>query len=262
MHATLTLSSLLMSVAFGAHAPGHDDHGAFPWGNSWVAYGHHETQRPGRPLRNNGGGRLNNCHTIGGANGITYLQCDSVPGGQQNVFQGIAPGDPAAPVVTPEMLLQEAIRQLKPPAPRIATAPPRGKDGLVGLPHFFWAEPSQWRSISKRATAGPVWAEVRATPTTVVVRPGARQAAVTCKGPGAPYDRSKSMNSQRTSCSYLFTRSSAGLPGSHYNVTVSIVWTAAWMGSRGTGGALAPMTTSTTFPLRIAEGQALIQRSS
>lgn len=261
MHATLVLTPLLVATALGPGVPA-DDHGAFPWGSGWVAYSNHEAGHQSRSPRGggSGGGGLVNCHTIGGANGATYLQCDHGPDGQRNVFEGVTPGDPAAPAVTPEMLLQQALGQVKPPAPRIATAPPRGKDGLVGLPHFFWAARSQWRSISKRATSGPVWAEVTATPTTLVIRPGAGQATVTCKGPGTPYDPSP--GDQRSACSYLFTRSSAGLPGAHYKVTVSVVWTAAWTGSDGAGGPLAPMTTSTTFPLRIAEGQALIKRSS
>ncbi|MEW9532870.1 hypothetical protein [Microbispora sp. NPDC049125] len=263
MYATLALTSLLAASAYSVDIPKDDDHGAFPWGSSWVAYSSHETRQQGRPLRSgNGGGGLINCHAIGGANGATYLQCDSGPGGQRNVFQGVTPGDPAAPAVTPEMLMEQALRQLKPPVPRIATAPPRGRDGLVGLPHLFWAERSQWHSISTRAASGPVWAEVTATPATMVIRPGAGQATATCKGPGTPYTASKDIRGQRSSCSYLFTRSSAGLPGSRYKVIVSIVWTATWTGSGGAGGTLAPMTTSTTFPLRIAEGQALIQRSS
>ncbi|GAA4199795.1 hypothetical protein [Microbispora amethystogenes] len=261
MHATLVLTPLLVANAFGPGVP-MDDHGAFPWGSGWVAYSSHEVGQSVRSSRvgDDGDSKWTNCHTVGGANGVTYLQCDYGPNGQRNTFQGVTPEDPTAPAVTPEMLLQQALGQVKPPAPRIATAPPRGKDGLVGLPHFFWAQRGQWRTISKRATSGPVWAEVTATPTTLVVRPGAGQATVTCKGPGIAYD--PSVTDQRGACTYLFTRSSAGLPGAHYKVTVSVVWTAAWTGSDGAGGPLAPMTTSTTFPLRIAEGQALIQRSS
>ncbi|WP_055483861.1 hypothetical protein [Sphaerimonospora mesophila] len=264
MHATLALSPLLAACVFGVHTPSDDDYGAHPWGNGWVVYGRHEIGQPNQPVSDKSGsdGSLIKCHTIGGENGISYLQCKRGPDGQRNVFQGITPGDPAAPAVTPEMLLQQAVRQLTPPAPQVATAPPRGKDGLVGLPHFFWVERSQWHPISKRVTSGPVWAEATATPTALVISPGAGQTEFVCSGPGKPYDRRELASRQKSDCAYLFTRSSARLPGSHYRVTVTIRWTATWTGSGGAGGTLAPRTTSTTFPLRIAEGQALIQRSS
>ncbi|MFI6326532.1 hypothetical protein ACIBG8_54050 [Nonomuraea sp. NPDC050556] len=261
MHAALAMSQILLALLL----PADDDNGASRWGDSWVAYGTHDGRRPGSAgsgRNGGGGGSLSNCHTIPGANGITYIQCDAGAAGQQNVFQGVVPGDPAAPTITPDMLMQEALRQLTPPAPTVATAPPRGRDGYVGLRHYFWAERDQWRSISKRATAGPVWAEVTATPTTLVFDPGAGQASISCKGPGTPYDQSRSPDSQTSNCWHSFTRSSAGLPGSQYTVTVSVVWTASWVGSGGAGGPLAPITTSATFLLRIAEGQALIQRSA
>ncbi|MEV7006639.1 hypothetical protein [Streptosporangium sp. NPDC051022] len=262
MHPALLLSLFTMTMASG---PG-DDNGAYPWGGGWVVYGDHGAGRPGTPARRGGKhagtSPWSGCHSLPGPNGIRYVQCDNGPGTQNDLFEGVVPGDSAAPAVTPEMLLQEALRQLRPPVPVVGTAPPRGREGLVGLRHFFWADRSQWHTISKRATAGPVWAEVTATPNHLVINPGSRQSSVTCQGPGTPYDPSKKPEAQKSDCSHLFTRSSAGLPGSQYRVTVSVVWTATWSGSGGAGGTLAPITTSTAFPLRVAEGQALIQRSS
>lgn len=266
MHAAFAVSQLLIALVTGAHGRADGDNGASRWGDSWLAYSSHETMQPGRVARGaRGGGErsgLSNCHPIPGPHGILYVQCDQGPGGQHNLFQGVVPEDPASPAVTPEMLLEQARRRLKPSAPRVATAPPRGRDGLVGLQHFFWVERDQWRAVSERATAGPVWAEVTAKPTTLVVKPGMGQDAVTCKGPGTPFEPSRSHAGEKSSCSHVFTRSSSGLPGSRYQVTVSIVWSASWIGSGGVGGTLPSITTSTTFPLRIAEGQALIQRSS
>ncbi|MBN6050732.1 hypothetical protein JYK22_02205, partial [Nonomuraea sp. RK-328] len=266
MHAALKVSSVLAALLAAAYLHSDDDNGAWRWGDSWIAYGGHETARPGTRggagARRAGGGGLSDCHPIPGAHGILYVQCDSGPQGQQNLFEGVVPDDPADAAVTPGMLLEQALRQLKPSAPRVATAPPRGKDGLVGLRHYFWVERSQWRVISERATAGSVWAEVMAKPEALVIKPGIGQDAVTCKGPGMPFEAATNSADQKNGCSHLFTRSSAGLPGSRYQVTVSIVWSASWTGSGGAGGSLPSITTSTTFPLRIAEGQALIQRSS
>lgn len=257
MHALLLLSFLLLD-------PDNDSNGAHPWGGGWIAHADHGVSNPGAPARNGGGGSSpwSDCHSITGANGVTYVQCNNGPNGQSNQFEAVVPGDPAAPVITPEMLLVEALRLLKPPAPDIETAPPRGKDGLVGLRHFVWADRAQWHSISKRATAGSVWAEVTAVPTVITIDPGSSQKSVTCQGPATPYDSKKSPDQQKGDCVLLFKRSSAGLPSDEYQVTVSVRWAASWRGSGGTGGTLAPVTTSTTFPVRVAEGQALIQRSS
>lgn len=170
-------------------------------------------------------------------------------------------GGPAAPTITPEQLALSAYRHLALPDPRIRTAPPRGKDGLVGLRHFYWAERGVWRPLKKRAQAGPVWAEVTAAPTRLVISPGDRS-SVACGGPGTPYDPSRSPDRQKTDCSHFYERSSAGLPGSAYLVTADVLWTAIWVGSGGAGGGLPSITRSTAFPVRIAEGQALIQRSS
>ncbi|GAA3120079.1 hypothetical protein GCM10010466_08630 [Planomonospora alba] len=263
MHSALLVTALAMALFSD---PGDDDNGAYPWGGGWVVFGNHETRRPGAAATaggsDGGASPWSDCHSLPGPDGIRYVQCEDGPANQSNLFEGAAPGEPADPAVTPEMLRDEALRQLRPPAPRITTAPPRGKEGLVGLRHFFWVEKSQWRPISKRATAGPVWAEVTATPTSLVIDPGSGQPGITCRGPGTPYDTSRSPGDQKSDCAHRFTRSSAGLPGSKYRVTASIVWAATWTGSGGAGGTLAPITTSTTFPLRIAEGQALIQRSS
>lgn len=261
MHGALLIALL---VALADPPPG-DSNGAYPWGGGWVGHAERNVRIPGgggQGSSQGGGGAWSDCYTFRGANGQTYLQCDNGPNGQNNLFEGVVPGEPGAPAITPEMLLDEALRLLVPPPPQVVTAPPRGRDGLVGLRHFYWAEPGQWRSISKRASAGPVWAEVTATPTTLTISPGGGQKSVTCRGPGTPYDAKKSPDAQQTACTTLFTRSSAGLPGEQYKVTVSVQWAASWTGSGGAGGALPPITTSATVPVRVAEGQALIQQRS
>ncbi|MEQ4720955.1 hypothetical protein [Nonomuraea sp. B19D2] len=259
MQVAVTLSSLLSLLA-GLTT---DDNGAARMGGNWVTYGIHREAEPGGPAGNaraSGGGALSDCHSIAGPEQISYVQCDTGPDGQRNIFNAVVPGEPGAPAVTPEMLMQQALRRLAPPTPKIVTAPPRGKNGYVGLRQFFWAEPSQWHAISKKVTAGPVWAEVTATPTKLSIQPGAGQATLTCPGPGVPYDQAKSPDDQNIDCTHVFTQSSAGLPGSRYQVKVSMVWSASWTGSGGAGGPVAPITTSTTFPLRIGEAPALVGR--
>lgn len=168
-----------------------------------------------------------------------------------------APAGPAggAPAVTPAQLAITTWQTLPIPLPEVSTAPPRGSDGLVGLAEWFWV--TNWTSHTGTATAGAVWAQVTAKPTTLSISPGQGQASVSCPGPGTAYNPSISAVAQHPTCSYQYTRSSAGMPGSAYTVTVTVTWGGTWVGSGGAGGVLPPLTRTTSFQLRVAEAQAL-----
>jgi hypothetical protein len=133
---------------------------------------------------------------------------------------------------------------------------------MVGIPLWFWVDEGQWRPITRRVQAGPVWAQVTASPRQLVIEPGYGQRGVRCQGPGTPYAVSMPAAIRRSSCSYTFTRSSAGLPKAAYPVKASVVWSAAWQGSGGAGAPLEAQVSATTFAVRIAEGQALIMAPS
>ncbi len=167
------------------------------------------------------------------------------------------PATPSAsagpPTVSPAQLAAEAWRRLPIPAPEVATAPPRGSNGLVGLAEWFWV--TNWSTRSARVQAGGTWAQVTARPTGLTIDPGSGQRSITCDGPGMPYDRRRPAGSQRSDCSYTYVRSSAGLPNAAYTVTVTVTWGGTWAGSGGTGGTLPALSRSTSFPLRVAEGQ-------
>jgi hypothetical protein len=168
---------------------------------------------------------------------------------------GPADGAPRVPTVSPVQLAQQAWRRLPIPIPEVATAPPRGSDGLVGLSEWFWV--TNWDSQHSRVQVGEVWAEVTARPTSLAISPGAGQSLVTCNGPGTAYDRRRPADGQRSDCSHTYGRSSAGLPSSAYQVTATVTWGGTWVGTGGAGGALPALSRSTRFPLRIAEGQAV-----
>ncbi|WP_147339382.1 hypothetical protein [Actinomadura spongiicola] len=141
------------------------------------------------------------------------------------------------------------------PAPRVRTAPPRRKAGLVGLPEWFWV--TNWRSLSGRASVGEVWVEVTAVPQRTTIEPGQGHRVVRCSGPGTAYNPTKSAASQRTNCSYVYARSSAAQPGGAYRVRATVLWGGTWRGSDGSGGVLPPLSRSTSLRLRIAEAQGL-----
>lgn len=161
--------------------------------------------------------------------------------------------------VTPQQLMIRAYGELRVPSLSPATAPPPGRDGLVGLPEWFWVPAASWHPRRITVSAGPVWATVTATPTGLTFEPGAGISPVTCQGPGTPYNQDRPAASQHTGCTYTYVQSSAGLPGNVYEASVSVTWRVDWMGSGGSGGLLAPlMSVPVALAIPVAQGEALV----
>jgi hypothetical protein len=161
-----------------------------------------------------------------------------------------------APAISPVQLLQIAIGELYVPSPTADTAPPRGKDGLVGLPEWFWVPKADWNGTSVTVSAGPVWADAKAVPTELTYAPGGGNSDVSCDGPGAEY---KKGGAQQSACSYTYTQPSAGQPGNAYQASLVVTWTISWTGSGGAGGTITTAyTTGTAFPVRVAQAEALV----
>jgi hypothetical protein len=164
-----------------------------------------------------------------------------------------------APGITPQQLLQTALAELFIAAFPAATAPPRGKDALVGLPEWFWIPRADWRQATVTVTAGPVWVTAAATPMRLTFSPGSGQAPVSCAGPGTPYQPRLALAAQHTACAFTYTRSSAGQPGSVFRAAVTVTWRVAWTGSGGTGGVLnAALQVPYAFTVPVANGEALV----
>jgi hypothetical protein len=192
-----------------------------------------------------------------GHNGIVYGATTTV------VPVGGNAGGPAAaaPQVTPQQLLQWARSKLSLPLPGIRTAPPRGSEGLVGLPEWFWVDPGQWHPVTARVAVGAVWAQVTARPARITIRPGTG-ATVTCPGPGTPYNPGLPAQAQHSDCTFTYGQSSDGLPGNAYQASATVTWDASWQGSGGAGGALGPAGQTAAFPVPVAEAQSLNQAGS
>jgi hypothetical protein len=164
-----------------------------------------------------------------------------------------------APAVTPQQLAQIAIAELIIPVLQPQTAPPRGRDGLVGLPEWFWFPKAAWVPVSRTVTAGPVWARATAVPVSIVFHPGGGQPGISCRGPGTAFDPARPLGAQHTDCSYLYKLPSAGQPGNVYAAAVTVLWNVFWVGSGSTGGPVAngrPVNTPLTLP--VAAGEALV----
>lgn len=164
-----------------------------------------------------------------------------------------------APVVTPQQLLAEALSRLQIPILPARTAPPRGKDGLVGLPEWFWVPAARWYARSVTVQAGPVWATAIATPLSLAFDPGAGLTPVSCPGPGPSYNPDRPATAQHTDCAYTYAEPSAGQPGGAYRASVIVTWRVSWTGSGGSGGVIdAALQIPAEFDVRVAQGEALV----
>jgi hypothetical protein len=163
------------------------------------------------------------------------------------------------PAISPFELFKIAIGELSVPTLTGATAPPRGKDGLVGLPEWYWVPRDQWHPVSVTVHAGPVWATASAVPTSLSFVPGGGLGSVTCRGPGTPFARSKLPAQQHPSCSYTYAQASKGQPGNAFRAGLFVIWNVSWTGSGGAGGLITDSyTTGSAFPVRVAQAEALV----
>jgi hypothetical protein len=167
---------------------------------------------------------------------------------------------PGAPAVTPADLAVTAIGDLKIPELHPDTAPPRGHDGLVGLPEWFWIPAHHWGAVKTLPIrAGAVWAMATAVPTKIIFNPGGGLAGATCHGPGTAYQPKLPLSAQHTDCSYTYAQPSTGQPGNAYAASVTVLWNVSWVGSGGAGGTVAiGRAVSTPITVPVAAGEALV----
>ena len=131
--------------------------------------------------------------------------------------------------------------------------------GVTGAPIWLWTDPSHWSPggipLTRRVQAGPVWATVSAAAVRMVWLPG-DGSVVTCLTSGTPLTDPSRGLSGSPNCGYTYRRTSADQTGGRYRVTISVTWAVTWVGSDGTGGALAPLTVATTFPYTVRQARA------
>jgi hypothetical protein len=181
-------------------------------------------------------------------------------------------GNSPLPVVTARELAVQAAGYLPLPEPTVRHNP--GHAGsrpqtVVGVPTWLWVEAASYRAMSQTTSAasgaGTVSATVTATPVGTEWRSGSPDAAdATCAGPGVPYDSTLPEAAQSTYCSTIYRRSSAVQPQAgpspedrFFSGSATTVWRITWAGTDGTSGSLPDMRRSTTFPLAVAELQAV-----
>ena len=174
---------------------------------------------------------------------------------------------PQGPVITPGQLAQRALKSLTLPRPSAGMSPDgRLGDGrrytVVEALTWFWSDPSTYRTLTARVSAGAVWARVTVTPTALTFSPGDGGRPVWCAGPGRAWvaGRDSQWASAPGGCDYQYPRSTYGYPHGELTATYGIRWTVAWAGSGGARGALPDVTTRTNSTFAVAEARAVIVR--
>jgi hypothetical protein len=183
------------------------------------------------------------------------------------VYVPPAAGNIPPAVVLAGALAKTAANTLVLPKPQVRRNPAGA--ALVNLATWWWVDQAQWAPLRQRTAAGPVWAEVTATPVSTTWDPGDGSSPVVCNGPGTPYDTSRSAESQSTDCSYTYRRGSGEQPQTgpsvndrYFTVTVTTTWQVSWVGFGGTGGTLPVLTTSSSFPLAVTQRETVVTGGS
>jgi hypothetical protein len=162
---------------------------------------------------------------------------------------------PAPPVAAPDVLARHARSMLRLPQVRVVFSP-RG-DQLVGLPTWLSVDPASWREQSATASVPGVSVTATARPQQAVWQLG-DGSSVVCAGPGTVWTAGTDPRAASPDCGHLYTRSSAGMPGDAYPVTVTVTWAVTWAGA-GQTGTVAGLTTTGAVQVRVAEIQTLIK---
>ncbi|MFF7995108.1 ATP/GTP-binding protein [Kitasatospora xanthocidica] len=157
---------------------------------------------------------------------------------------------------TPAQLAQQIFLTMTFSPPAISTAPAAGGKGVVGMPVWMWATPSQtsWGPWTKADSSGGLTVSVTAKVSKAVWAMG-DGGSRTCTGPGTPYTTTAG-NSESPDCGYRYSSSSAGKPNGAYPVTATTTWTVHWEGG-GQQGDLPPVTKTSATALTVGEVQVL-----
>ncbi|MFV2021704.1 hypothetical protein [Micromonospora sp. LOL_023] len=177
------------------------------------------------------------------------------------VADGLGTQDPPvwldqAPTVDLVALAQTARSRLRLPSPQIRTNPAAAPFVLVRVPVWLWVDPATWGARSATASVPGVSVTATATPTQVVWSFGDGSDDLACSGPGEPWKRGTDPLAS-SPCGHTYTSSSAVAAGSAFQLQATVTWSVTWSGA-GDGGTLAPLTTTSTVSVRVAQSQAIV----
>lgn len=143
-------------------------------------------------------------------------------------------GPPAAPVVDPAQLAQEAVDKMLLRGPDIGITPKPGGKGVVGMPVYMWTETGAetYGPNTASASAGPVSVTATATVSKIVWNMGDGK-SVTCTTAGTPY-KPEYGKKPSPDCGHRYSVPSSTTDSGKFHVTATSTWTIDW---QVTGGA-------------------------
>jgi hypothetical protein len=133
---------------------------------------------------------------------------------------------------------------------------------LVRIPTLFAVPAAQWAPVSAQAQIPGLSVTATATPGRLEFMPGEPDGAtVTCVGPGLIVRSADEFPANPPPCSYEYQHASS-IAGGTFPATLTIEWDITWTPSTGTGGTLAPATTTVGVAVPVREVQALVTGGS
>jgi hypothetical protein len=152
----------------------------------------------------------------------------------------------------PELLAQEAVRNLRLPNPLIKVNPEPPTPQVLYVPTWMWVDASTWGPRSATASAGGLSVTATAKPTKVVWSMG-DGASVTCNGPGTPWATGMDPAKASPTCGHTYT----SVPGGgRATVRTTVTWQISWAGG-GSTGTVPDLTTTSAMDLQVKESGAL-----
>lgn len=151
------------------------------------------------------------------------------------------------------LLVAEAIRRLRLPAPviRLNPAPPAAQ--LVFVPTWLWVDGSSWGRRSATASVPGLSVTATATPVSVSWSTG-DGATVRCRGAGTPWRPGGDPLARSPDCGHTYTRASGS---GVFTVRATVTWKVSWAGG-GASGTEPALTSTATAQVRVAESPTVI----
>jgi hypothetical protein len=170
------------------------------------------------------------------------------------------------PPPDPAVLAQQAFAELALPKPTLGRSPSlengdpaQGGQAytIVNLWTWFYTDPETFVPMSKTVSVQGVSATVTATPKALVFDPGDGHAAVSCAGPGRPWESADQFDAPSAGgCGYRYTEVQA----KPIRGTVSISWDVSWTGTGGAGGVFENVATSSSSQFIVQQIQTVVVR--
>jgi hypothetical protein len=172
----------------------------------------------------------------------------------------------AAPPPDPADLAQQAFTLLTLPKPTLGRSPSlqngdpaQGGQAytIVNLWTWFYTDPATFVPMSRTVSLQGVSATVTATPKALVFSPGDGHAAVSCAGPGRPWESADQFDAPDAGgCGYRYTEVQA----EPITGTVSISWDVSWTGTGGVSGVFDGVATSSSSQFIVQQIRTVVVR--